>query len=927
MRKLQVLGALAVSISLLTFLRSGDAKARVTSESPATATGVVSDTPASPQAGAVAPPLPPACNLTPAMPPSKNPAAFEKALYNFLFANCYKLLGWTQDKNLRDTGPYIGIPPLNNTGMAFGTHPAVTIYYSPQIMTWLNGGRKGRIEDGGIIVKEMHNPPASENNCIGGWTTMVRDSQGSWDGWYWSYAGTSPVSPPECFPLSQPTPDSTAQNNTAFPNSGFGNYCINCHASTDNSFSTFIDKRNIEGHEMTYLVVDPSMDDPTKERRRRDVHAIHAEAAEKPSPDQPAPLDKELLKFLGVGELVPPPLAPTFPGETWDHVVSGPAPQGAEQFITSDQCIGCHDATMNFSAPPNMVYPASGGDGIQPVANLSSYGEWRASMMGLAGRDPVFYAQLASERSIHNQDGLPVMIQNTCFSCHGVMGQRQLTIDSHGKTPFLADYVYEWQSAQPHAKYAALARDGVSCAACHHIAAQGLGTPATFTGKFNVGPANELNGPFDQPQVLPMNNALGLKPVEAKQMKSAALCGSCHTIFLPVFDNTGKQVGESHEQTTYLEWLNSVFQNEIPPFGSDVKTCQDCHMPSTFKMKGYKSQSLEYRIASIEDNTFPFVDNRAADKDITLQVRSPYARHTLIGANLFVLKMFEDFPATLGIRTTDPMATYPGPNSVISGLQLSQDSALALAREQTLKVEILSVTKTATTLDVTVKVTNLAGHFFPSGVSFRRAFIDFEVQGADRRPLWASGRTNQFGAIVEGITDKVLPTEFFERDAKGQQQYQPHYQKITSQSQVQIYEELMKSPPPESAFTTSFVALYQNVKENRLQPRGWSAKGPYADLTKPDPNTAGDPDYNNGSGADTITYSVPLSELGGAKPAVVTARVYYQTIPPYYLLQRFTDSKMPDTYRLMELVASLKVGGTQVANWKLEVAGARRSLQ
>ena len=36
-------------------------------------------------------------------------------------------------------------------------------------------------------------------------------------------------------------------------------------------------------------------------------------------------------------------------------------------------------------------------DGSSTV-NISPYGEWRASPMGLAGRDPVFYAQLESER-------------------------------------------------------------------------------------------------------------------------------------------------------------------------------------------------------------------------------------------------------------------------------------------------------------------------------------------------------------------------------------------------------------------------------------------------------------------------------------------------------------------------------------------------
>jgi hypothetical protein len=863
--------------------------------------------------------IPAACNLQPVMPPSSNPQAFETALYAFLQGDCYDLLGWARDKNLRDTGPFINMPPLANAGSNFGTHPAVRIYYSPQVMTWMNGGRKGSIADGGIIVKEMHNPPASQNNDISGWTVMVRDSKGSWDGWYWSYAGNPPAADP------------TNEGNTQFPNSGFGNYCINCHASTDNPLSTFIAERNILGKEMTYLVVNPSMDDPKKQERPPDLHAIHAHQAAVRPQDVQSESDKLFLKFLTNADTLTPAY-PYFPGETWDHVVSGTQPKGPEQFITSDQCIGCHDATQNMSAPPNMIYPASGGDGNQPSINLSAYGEWRAGMMGLAGRDPVFFAQLASERSIHDQNpDLPKKLQNLCLSCHGVMGQRQfhLDLDNGGdscsltsptaKNCFLSDFIYQWQPNQQYTKYAGLARDGVSCTVCHHIAAEGLGKPETFTGRFKVGPPNELNGPFQQPLILPMNQALGIKPVTAPQVQSSALCGSCHTILLPVFNNKGVQVGQDWEQTTYLEWLNSVYQNEIKPFGGSIKTCQDCHMPSTFQMKGYAPQDLEYRIASIEDNTFPFVDNRAPDPDITLQSRSPYHRHTLVGMNLFVLKMFEEFPTKLGIRRTDPMATYGNP---VEGLHTSQNAALELAREQTVKVEVVSINKTDKTLDVTVKVTNEAGHLFPSGVSFRRAFIDFELLGQDGKPLWASGMTNQYGAIVQGTTSNVLPTEFFDPGPNGQQ-YQPHYQKITSQSQVQIYEELMKDP--QGVFTTSFVSLDKKVKNNRLQPRGWSPKGPFAYETAPDPNTAQDPNYNNGSGTDVITYSVPLSELKGT-PVSVSANVFYQTIPPYYLRQRFTDSHFPDTYRLMALTSELKVSNTPVRDWKLRVAGVKQKL-
>jgi hypothetical protein len=87
--------------------------------------------------------------------PSELPLQFyERALYKFLFTRAYAAppYSWTQDKAVRDTGPFLG-------GEYHGTHPAVRVYYSPEVMSWLDGGRKGEIADGGMIIKEMFYPP------------------------------------------------------------------------------------------------------------------------------------------------------------------------------------------------------------------------------------------------------------------------------------------------------------------------------------------------------------------------------------------------------------------------------------------------------------------------------------------------------------------------------------------------------------------------------------------------------------------------------------------------------------------------------------------------------------------------------------------------------------------------------------------------
>ena len=104
--------------------------------------------------------------------------------------------------------------------------------------------------------------------------------------------------------------------------------------------------------------------------------------------------------FFGAAPIPPVTFAEVwpqrFPAETYDHVVA--ASGGPPQFVTSDQCIGCHEATFSNSSTPNMLFQVQvPGSTVTRSVKLSPYGEWRASPMGLAGRDPIFFSQLQSE--------------------------------------------------------------------------------------------------------------------------------------------------------------------------------------------------------------------------------------------------------------------------------------------------------------------------------------------------------------------------------------------------------------------------------------------------------------------------------------------------------------------------------------------------
>ena len=198
-------------------------------------------------------------------------------------------------------------------------------------------------------------------------------------------------------------------------------------------------------------------------------------------------------------------------------VTPSPAHGGPQEFVTSDQCSGCHDATGTLAGvTPNMIFQASDGT---PV-NLSEFGEWRYSMMGLSGRDPVFFAQLDTESTLHKHlagkaDGA-AFVENLCLRCHGVMGQRQFHIDNPGPDKLFTRKMLQ----DPKSRYGALARDGVSCDTCHHIPGQLFG-PSTYSGLFEVGPPGELYGPYSPQATIAMKNAIGVLPTFSRTVRDA----------------------------------------------------------------------------------------------------------------------------------------------------------------------------------------------------------------------------------------------------------------------------------------------------------------------------------------------------------------------------------------------------------------------
>lgn len=857
-------------------------------------------------------------------------------------------LAWPHDPVIRPTGQLFAKP--DGSLLDGSTHHRVRIYYSPRVAEWVQAKRPSKddwvrtgkpadcyLPDGATIVKEMYktDPPFyADDDPVIGWSVMVRKNGASHDGWYWVIY----------FRKEYRSMDTMGTFSYS--------YCYTCHASAA-SESTFASDKNLEGRNA--VTIDGHSALPSVQPT---FYTNLATAMPKP-PAPRASINPAFAKLYGDPALYPRAQAPRYDPNTagpalpvtdYDHVWRSTVPADSS-YLTSDNCIGCHDASALVDTQvPNMlvrreVKDKATGKSHNELLNLSVYAEWRASPMGMAGRDPIFFAQLESELNTYPQKAGE--IQNLCLSCHGAMGQRQYVADKGANAQFRLDGVFKTDG--PDARYGALARDGISCMVCHQM------DPATVnaqenTGKFVRGPADVIygssppggvNGPI---RTWPMQHALGLTPVYDPYINKAEACAVCHTIVLPVeTPGSSVTVGKAHEQETFLEWYYSGYQNSNPAFPvakDQARTCQDCHMNATLQGNGKR---VNFKVANVQDTSWPVppAQNLAPAQEITVPPRPEAGRHTLFGMNLFVLTLYDQFRTLFGLLPdTNP------PAGTTDNFRFALDDGEWQVRNVTADVKILGVRRENGFLTATVRITNKAGHRLPSGVGFRRAWIELSVLDKQGKVLWASGRADENGVLVKP-DGSPLASEFTDDYRK----LQPHWDVIGSEDQVQVYEEryIYRNSDGPGALNTSFLGINEVVKDNRLLPKGYQ----YAYLRKQAEATPGDdkfasllprskvpkqagsldprddPDYTNGSGTDTVTYRIPLARVRSA--ATVMAQLNYQSVPPYYLRERFASGRLPggtsdQTQRLYYLVGHANLPESKVPGWRIRVQEDRAAV-
>lgn len=336
---------------------------------------------------------------------------------------------------------------------------------------------------------------------------------------------------------------------------------------------------------------------------------------------------------------------------------------------TSDNCRMCHG-------------------GIDVATDPSS--TWSGSLMALAGRDPLFFAQMTTA----NQD--VANAGNFCMRCH----VPNSFITGHANQP-LGDTLD------------ATDKDGVSCHFCHSmvdpIYRAGISPPedeAIFVGlvsgppdfygnaMFVLDPTGARRGP--RHDAAPPHEL-----IPSAFHSSSNFCGTCHEVgnvavsrnpngtyrynAIDQPTHTPNPDDQFPLERTFSEWKNSSFANGGVDMGgrfgganaSVVSTCQDCHMPRAEGM------------ASI------FGPNR-----------TDLRTHEFAGASAQVLDIIAKY--TTNDPNVDQAAIVRGRAAAVSMLE----------RAATIEIEQQDTA-------IRVRLTNQSGHKLPTGhIEGRRVWVN-----------------------------------------------------------------------------------------------------------------------------------------------------------------------------------------------------------
>ena len=467
--------------------------------------------------------------------------------------------------------------------------------------------------------------------------------------------------------------------------------------------------------------------------------------------------------------------------------------------------------------------------------DVSNDAHWRSTMMANAAKDPLWQAKISAEVQLVDDPALKQLIQEKCSRCHMGMARYQQLTDEGTKDNV---YVLGAGFLDPDHYLHEAAMDGVSCTLCHQIKTDNLGQPGSYTGQYAIDtitdpPNRRIFGPYDRVMQGPMQQSAGFLPtlesMDDPHLTDSAHCGSCHTLYTPVLNANGNPVpvpetnpveyAEFPEQTTYLEWEHSDYND-------DIRTCQFCHLPDAVGKV-------------VISNRPPF-----------LTARELFGQHHYVGGNSFMVNLLKLNAADLGV-TADGVHLTDTFDRTLAQLEGGETATLTA-----------QATRTGDTLKVEVGVENKAGHKLPSGLPSRRCWLHVVVTDTKNNTIFESGKPLAGGGIEGDDGGDPHP------DSPA---YEYHYDTITSADQVQIYEPIMLNTDGEVTYT--LLRAYSYAKDNRLLPAGFDKDNAGPDIAVHGV-AEGDNDFVGGS--DQVTYEIRVAGAQGQLNILV--ELLYQTL-------------------------------------------------
>lgn len=458
--------------------------------------------------------------------------------------------------------------------------------------------------------------------------------------------------------------------------------------------------------------------------------------------------------------------------------------------------------------------------------------------MANSARDPYWQASVRRETLDHPQ-AAPA-IEDECAACHMPIPRYRARMAGH------LSPVFAVLSAPPASEIHRQGLDGVSCSVCHQLSPDGLGSESTWNGQFVLSrPVSGRSleyGPFSiDPGLrrIMRSSSGGFEPTEGEHIRRSELCASCHTLRTKALGADGSVIGSLPEQMPFLEWRHSRYANEL--------SCQACHMP--------------------------IVEGPLAISRVLGEPRPELARHVFIGANFFLQSMLARYRDALSVTAPSPLLDAASARTV----------AYLSSRAATIEV---GTQREGAELHAHVQVTNLGGHKLPTAYPSRRAWLHVRVIDATGRPVFESGALRPDGSIV-GNDNDADPLRF-----------EPHYQQIRSEEQVQIYESILGDAS--GRVTTGLLGATRYLKDNRLLPAGFDKLTASEDISVVGEAREDAAFEASGHGID---YVIKVS--GHTGPFTVEAQLFYQPIA-YRWAHNLSAYGAPEPRRFVAYYESLQ---------------------